>query len=1472
MKTFLLKSGFLTIVFLIANLFFASVMLGQATVSTDLLDYPPGSTAIITGSGFQAGEYVELHVHHADGDPLGSDPQYHEPFYATADVSGNFTTSWYVPLESEGDAFGATFNLEAHGNMGSVAEWTFTDGPGTVGVVSTPTAVCAGSTGNSLTFTFSRPNGTPNVYGTGSQATMVVPSVWTAPQTISAASPGFISVAATGGASAPSIASITGSGPWTITINFTSTSNGHGFALTYAGGGSKVTAPSADSYTFTTQTKQGSTGAFSDVTGQPIVTVSIASPATPGAINQPNICVGTGRIFSISAVSGATSYTWSVTGTGWSVTSGGTTTSATITIGSGVGSVSVTASNGCGTSSASTTGNITPTTTPAIPGAITQPTNKCAGSSGNVFSISPVSGATSYTWSVTGTGWSVTAGATTTSATITIGSGVGTVSVTATNACGTSSPSTTGNITPTTTPAIPGAITQPTNKCAGSSGNVFSISPVSGATSYTWSVTGTGWSVTSGGTTTSATITIGSGVGTVSVTATNACGTSGASTTGNITPTTAAATPGAIIRPTNECSGSTGNIYSISAVSGATSYSWSVTGTGWSVTTGGTTTSATITIGSGVGTVSVTATNACGTSGASTTGNITPTTAPETPGAITGSPSVCASVTGVTYSISAVSGATSYIWSVPSGASITSGQGTTSITVTFGSTSGNISVTANNACGTSAAQTNVVLVNPRPTGVISGTQTICNGNSAALSIAVTGIGPWSGTLSNGQAFSGSSSPINVTVSAAATYTIATLSDVNCNANAGDKTGSAIVTVRVTPTATIAINGSNPICSGSTTSIKFSGPDNGIVTYNINEGSNLIVTLNNGGNETISTGVLSSSVAYNLVSVKYGDVPDCTASASGSAIVTVNQLPIITCPANSSTSSCSYANQAALDSSYSTWLASASATNGTLSNNSTGAPNICGGTTTVTFTSTSNSTPACGFVACSATFAVTAAPALVTAAPDAVDLAACTDATAIQTAYDSWAAGVTAAPDAVDLAACTDATAIQTAYDSWAAGFTVADGCSPTSNILDIPALPATFACDGADLSFELTANNATGKCVATSSKSSTFKIGTAPLVVLTVPLNKTEACCQSQSAINISFSNWLASVTYSGGCNLVVTNSSTGAPSVCGGGIVTVVWTAKSNCGVDVVKSSTFTVTPTTLSASISTNNPTLYFGYAGDQTATITAYPSGGTAPYKVSITMVNPQTVVPARIKERVGGKLICDYINTAGDEVWVPGTNTYGTTGNSGNNQPTSTSNANIPTGGSYSVNVTLLTDARFVATVTDKYGCSYTIQYDQAARVDAEDARCFAAGNSGNAKVTICHRTGSTKNPCVAICVNESAVQEHLNHGDFLGKCIPDFIAPKSNAKLLQLNKIIIEPASFDVKAYPNPTQHQFTLVVEGDSNEKVEVIVYDMLARMVKRFEKSDGQLIMFGEELPTGEYLTVIKQGVNIKTVNLIKQ
>ncbi|WP_020477117.1 HYR domain-containing protein [Flavobacterium sp. ACAM 123] len=169
-------------------------------------------------------------------------------------------------------------------------------------------------------------------------------------------------------------------------------------------------------------------------------------------------------------------------------------------------------------------------------GTITRPSNECAGSINNLYSVMDASGATSYTWSVTGSGWAITAGQGTVSAAVTIGTGVGTVSVTANNGCSSSTASSTGNITATIAVGSPSAITSSLNTCRNSSGNTFSISAVSGATFYTWSVSGTGWSVTNGQGTVAASITIGSGDGSVSVTASNACGTSSPSFTGIISP------------------------------------------------------------------------------------------------------------------------------------------------------------------------------------------------------------------------------------------------------------------------------------------------------------------------------------------------------------------------------------------------------------------------------------------------------------------------------------------------------------------------------------------------------------------------------------------------------------------------------------------------------------------------------------------------------------------------------------------------------------------------------------------------------------------------------------------------------------------------------------------------------------------------------------------------------------------------
>jgi hypothetical protein len=57
--------------------------------------------------------------------------------------------------------------------------------------------------------------------------------------------------------------------------------------------------------------------------------------------------------------------------------------------------------------------------------------------------------------------------------------------------------------------------------------------------------------------------------------------------------------------------------------------------------------------------------------------------------------------------------------------------------------------------------------------------------------------------------------------------------------------------------------------------------------------------------------------------------------------------------------------------------------------------------------------------------------------------------------------------------------------------------------------------------------------------------------------------------------------------------------------------------------------------------------------------------------------------------------------------------------------------------------------------------------QAAR--SVSAQRPAAAAEYPKKVTICHRTGSKKNPFVTITVSQNAVRAHLRHGDRLGRC-------------------------------------------------------------------------------------------------------
>lgn len=386
-----------------------------------------------------------------------------------------------------------------------------------------------------------------------------------------------------------------------------------------------------------------------------------------------------------------------------------------------------------------------PCTLPAQPGTISGNTTVAAGSS-QTYSIAAVATATSYTWTLP-SGWS--GSSTSTSITTTAGTAGGNITVRANNACGAGpTRSLAVTITTCTLPAQPGVISGNTSVASGSS-NTYTIAAVSGATSYTWTLP-SGWSGSS--TSTSIATTAGSAGGTISVSANNACG-AGTARTLSVTVTGTSsnlALNKTTVTSTIEAAGLEGSkavdgnattrwasayadpswiyvdlgvSYSINRVKitweaaygrdylvqvspDASSWSTIRTVTGnTSLTNDWTGLSGTGRYVRMYGTVRGTAwgysiyeLEVYGTSGC---------TLPVQPGTISGNTSVTSGSSN-TYSIAAVSGATSYTWTLPSGWSGSSSS--TSITTTAGSAGGTISVRANNACGAGPTRTLSVTV------------------------------------------------------------------------------------------------------------------------------------------------------------------------------------------------------------------------------------------------------------------------------------------------------------------------------------------------------------------------------------------------------------------------------------------------------------------------------------------------------------------------------------------------------------------------------------------------------------------------------------------------------------------------------------------------------------------------------------------------------------------------------------------
>ncbi|MFM7104895.1 MAG: T9SS type A sorting domain-containing protein, partial [Flavobacteriales bacterium] len=428
------------------------------------------------------------------------------------------------------------------------------------------------------------------------------------------------------------------------------------------------------------------------------------APAAPTAISGPaGVCRNsTGQVFTVTPVAGATSYAWTLP-TGASGTS--TTNSITLSFSStyNTGNLCVRAVNICGQSSSFCRSVVAYITNPTTPGTISGPsTNVCAGTT-QTYSIASVTNATTYQWTAPANA-SIVSGQGTTTVVVSFSTtyaSSGTLAVKSVNCFGSSSNRT---LVVYSIPGTPSVISGTMNNVCPGSTFTYSISGVMGATGYNWTAPAN-TTITAGQGTNSITLSIGNSftTGTLSVVATSSCGQS-ATRTASLSKNPPALS--LISGQTSNLCGGGQFTYSVSAVTGATSYNWIVPSGCSVIANNGN--SITLSIFSTFisGTLSVTATNACG---GSTSRSTTLTRLPATPLSISGPTAACPNQIGLTFTTPVVTGVTP-TWTVPSGVTITSGQGTPSMTCNWSNITGSVSVRNDNACGQSAALSRTVTV------------------------------------------------------------------------------------------------------------------------------------------------------------------------------------------------------------------------------------------------------------------------------------------------------------------------------------------------------------------------------------------------------------------------------------------------------------------------------------------------------------------------------------------------------------------------------------------------------------------------------------------------------------------------------------------------------------------------------------------------------------------------------------------
>ena len=75
----------------------------------------------------------------------------------------------------------------------------------------------------------------------------------------------------------------------------------------------------------------------------------------------------------------------------------------------------------------------------------------------------------------------------------------------------------------------------------------------------------------------------------------------------------------------------------------------------------------------------------------------------------------------------------------------------------------------------------------------------------------------------------------------------------------------------------------------------------------------------------------------------------------------------------------------------------------------------------------------------------------------------------------------------------------------------------------------------------------------------------------------------------------------------------------------------------------------------------------------------------------------------------------------------------------------------------------------------------------------------------------------------------------------------------------------------VKVTPNPSETNFTLLVQSGSTENVEIAVYAINGKLIQKLKGSVFESFRFGDSYIPGTYIVKVRQGIKVVIIKVVK-